>query len=325
MRYLTLFTLLTFPLQALAASASPLQLLPGVTIHWATPEEGRKLLASADTFTHQLSAFDRAVRLKQDKPVSPETFLSFVSEQAQEWGESEVEWFRSALKRIQPSLAHWRLPFPKKILLIKTTGKDEPAPYTRQNAIILPESVVRSGRKPDGLLAHELFHVLSRNADVDYRSALYEVLGFQHCGQIDLPPDLAPRRITNPDSPVYTHFIRVQHEGKSRNVIPILLSKTSRFDTKDAKPFFSYLEQKLMVIEKRSGRWIAANVREQALLLEMDNVEQFYEQIGGRRYSVFQPEEILAGHFTSLVLNLNLPIEQELQSKLDRVLKRQED
>lgn len=159
MRYLTLFTLLSFPLQALAASASPLQLLPGVTIHWATPDEARELLASADTFTHQLSAFDRAVRLKQDKPVSPETFLSFVSEQAQEWGESEVEWFRSALKRIQPSLARWRLPFPKKILLIKTTGKDEPAPYTRQNAIILPESVIRSGRKPDGLLAHELFHV----------------------------------------------------------------------------------------------------------------------------------------------------------------------
>ncbi len=320
MKTLKLLALLCFPLPALAASIAPLQLLPNTSIHWATQDEGKNLMARPDAFTKTLSSFDRAVRLQQAEPSSPEAFLEYVSDQARAWTEDEAQRFRVSLESIQARLERWKLPLPDKVFLIKTTGKDEPAPYTRQNAIILPESVVRSAGKPNGLLAHELFHVLSRHATTEFRSALYGVLGFKHCGPVSLPPDIANRRITNPDSPLYTHYIQVQHEGVSKNVIPILLSESSQFNPSNPKPFFAYLEQKLMVVKQDASLWKAATLNGQSRLLEMDAVDQFFDQIGGRRYSVFQPEEILARHFTSLVLNVTLPAEQTVQSKLDRVL-----
>lgn len=298
-----------------------IQLNAEVKIVWATKSEATLLLATPDTFTNQLSPFDRAIRMKRKENHTEPDFLSYVSQQALEWKQTEVDWFREAIKRIQPKLASLTLPLPERILLIKTTGQDEPAPYTRQNAIILPKNVIASARKPDGLLAHELFHVLSRNAPPMLRSKLYGILGFTPCGKIELPKSLQSRRITNPDSPSYDHFIQVRHQDQEKAVIPILISKTSDYDPNSNTPFFSYLEQRLLVVEKQSEHWIPKLTEGLATVLKFDDVDGFYEQIGGKRYSVFQPEEILARHFTSLIMATEIPKDEPIVSKLQGHLK----
>lgn len=298
-----------------------IQLNAKAKIVWATKSEAAMLLATPDTFTKQLSPFDRAVRMKQNKNHTEPEFLSYVSQQALEWEQNEVDRFREAFKRIQPKLASLTLPLPARVLLIKTTGQDEPAPYTRQNAIILPKNVVASARKPDGLLAHELFHVLSRNAPPMLRSELYGILGFTPCDTIELPRSLQSKRITNPDSPSYDHFIQVRHQDQEKAVIPILLSTTSDYDPNSNTPFFSYLEQGLLVVEKQSEHWIPELTEGLPTVLKFDDVDGFYEQIGGKRYSVFQPEEILARHFTSLIMATEIPEDEPIVSKLERLLK----
>jgi hypothetical protein len=298
-----------------------IQLNAEVKIVWATKSEAALLLATPDTFTKQLSPFDRAVRMKRNENHSEREFLSYVSQQALEWKQTEVDWFSEAIKRIQPKLTSLSLPLPEQILLIKTTGQDEPAPYTRQNAIILPKNVVASARKPDGLLAHELFHVLSRNAPPALRSKLYGILGFAPSGEVKLPRSLQSRRITNPDSPRYDHSIQVTHQDQEKAVIPILLSKTSDFDPSADKPFFSYLEQGLLVVKRQSEQWIPELAEGLPIVLKFDEVEGFYEQIGGKRYSVFQPEEILARHFTSLIMATEAPEDEPIVSGLKRHLR----
>lgn len=290
------------------------------TIIWSEKEDASQVLTTPDSFTKQLSRFDRAVRLKRNDQISPEHFLKFVGQQALDWTPSEIERFRDSLERIKPPLQSLKLSFPKKILLIKTSGKDEPAPYTRQHAIILPEAVVRSPRKPDALLAHELFHILTRNAPAEFRSRLYKTIGFEPCNPIRLPGKLNEKRITNPDAPIYDHFIRVTRGGKITSVIPVLLTKSADYDPDASAPFFSYLEQRFIEIENRMGRWQVRQLGTDAATWSFDEAEDFYPQIGGNRYSVFQPEEILARHFTSLIMATNLPDDSSVASRLKNAL-----
>ena len=297
-----------------------LQITAKTKIVWASVAEARSLLATPDTFTNVLSPFDRAIRMRRDENHTEPEFLNYVSQQALEWEQTEVDRLKDALKRIQTKLASLNLPLPERVLLIKTTGQDEPAPYTRQNAIILPKNSVATPRQRDGLLAHELFHVLSRNAPPNLRSKLYGIIGFTPCGDVELPELLQSRRITNPDSPQYDHFIRVRHLEQEKTVIPILLSTTSDYDSNSNKPFFSYLEQGLLVIKKEGQRWIPEKTEEISTVLNFDEVEGFYDKIGGERYSVFQPDEILARHFTSVILATELPEDKPITTQLEALL-----
>ena len=94
------------------------------------------------------------------------------------------------------------LPLPENIYFIKTSGREEgDAAYTRENAIVLPKSILASPeREIQRLLAHELFHISSR-LHPKLTTTLYETIGFHYCGEVDMPPELASRKITNPDAP----------------------------------------------------------------------------------------------------------------------------
>jgi hypothetical protein len=85
---------------------------------------------------------------------------------------------------------------------VKTTGTEEgDAEYTRGAGIVLPESAPAMEKRGEllGIVAHESFHVLSRNAP-ELRDRLYAVIGFQPCREIVFPEALAARKITNPDA-----------------------------------------------------------------------------------------------------------------------------
>jgi Domain of unknown function (DUF4157) len=135
-------------------------------------------------------------------------------------------------------LARWNLPLPPTVVLIKTTGNEEGnAAYTRQNAIILSQHEAASANSD--LLAHELFHVLSRH-DAELRQRLYRVIGFLPIHEVRLPPALVPIKITNPDG-VHNNFrIVVRSEGELLPVVPILYSSSPRYDVGRGGEFFQY-------------------------------------------------------------------------------------
>src|SRR6476661_8183671 len=191
-------------LAALAAeSAQAVPLTSTTEVRFATPEEGRAILTADDPFTASLSRFDLQCRLKTDKDVTLADWKQFVAEHVGPWEPAEINLISQSLERLKKRLADFRLPLPALIRLVRATGDEESnAAYTRGSSIVLPAKVMKyDDAQLDRLLLHELFHLLSRQ-DGAIRAKLYPVIGFDLCEPIELPPSLAPRRITNPDAPL---------------------------------------------------------------------------------------------------------------------------
>jgi hypothetical protein len=125
--------------------------LGSTTLSFATVEEGKRVLASRDDYVERMSAFDRAARLKTDRVVSERDYLEFVGKAVVAWEEAEKEKVYLAMEGVEEELKKMDLPFPKKIWLIKTTGKEEGnAAYTRAKAIVFPERFLKGGALLEG-------------------------------------------------------------------------------------------------------------------------------------------------------------------------------
>lgn len=300
-----------------AAAAAARQAKPPA-IAFATVDEGRKILTTRDDFVVRLSPFDRAARVETDKDISEEEYFRFVSGNVLAWTPQDKAVVESAWSALEPKLEQMALPLPQKIVLIKTTGREEGgAEYTRANAIILPEPALGAPERGSlaGTLAHELFHVLSR-ANPALRDKLYAAIGFQPCGEIPFPAELASRKITNPDAPKNDHCIRVQTSQGAVWAVPILFSKTPRYDAAKGGPFFDYLEFKLLVVQRTGSSATAGATYDVAhpVLLDVNQVSGFYEQVGHNTDYIIHPEEILADNFKLLLLGrTNVPSPEVLR------------
>src|SRR6476620_10263945 len=179
---------------AFAVGQAPAEAIPltaDCEVRFASPEEGREILTADDAFSASLSRFDLQCRLKTDKEVTLADWKQFVAQQVKAWEPAEVEAVKASLGRLKEKLAPFRLPLPPTIRLIRTTGEEEAnAAYTRSAAIALPPKVLKyDSMQLDRLLAHELFHILSRH-DGAVREKLYQIIGFEVCEPIGLPPTL---------------------------------------------------------------------------------------------------------------------------------------
>jgi len=148
-----------------ALHAEDLKLNNETTVSFASQEQAKALLGVEDDFIKSLSPFDRSARMKTDREVTHEQFLKFVAANALDSKPEEQRAVEAAIKAIAPTVAKLNLKFPKSVLMVKTTGKEEGgASYTRGSAIILPQDVLSSGRgELEHTVAHELFHILTRN------------------------------------------------------------------------------------------------------------------------------------------------------------------
>lgn len=275
---------------------------PRSAFAFATVQEGQAVLTRRDEFIAAMSDFDRAARMKSDQAVSEPEFLAFLGRNVRAWSVPEADRLARVCRSVGDRLAGWNLPFPATVLLIKTTGDEEgQAAYTRQNAIILPE-LMASDAEPalEKLLLHELFHVLSRHQP-ELRKQLYAVIGFSPVDAIDYPAELRPRRITNPDGYQTGWLIRVESQGRTWPTIPVLYATAEKYDARKGGEFFDYLAFKLLVVTNDSGRWQPRLEGGRPQLLDPQQVQGFFEQIGRNTGYVIHPDEILADNFARLI------------------------
>ena len=276
------------------------------TVVFATAEQGRKILQTPDDFVTRLSPFDRSARLKTDKPVSQREFLDFVGRSVLAWTPQEKQRMNEILAPLQKKLQPLHLPLPDQVYLIKTTGREEGgADYTRSNAIILPKSLLSlDATSMQRQFCHELFHVLSR-ANPELRGRLYRIIGFEPCGEISLSDELKKRKITNPDAPQISHCIRIKVDSANRWAVPILLSRTKKYDIRRGGEFFDYIDFQFLLVErdKKLGKaGIVLDDKKAPRLVPPQKTSGYIEQVGRNTGYVIHPEEILADNFAILVL-----------------------
>jgi hypothetical protein len=269
-------------------------------LEFASIERARDVLGTRDDFVARMSSFDRAARLESAGEVREDEYLAFTRAAAREWSNDERARLTNAFAAIRPKLAELLPELDAPILLIKTSGEEEGgAGYTRANAVMLPQALADESDL-QRLLAHEIFHVVSRNHP-DLKRELYKAIGFEECGELALPPVLASRKMTNPDAPVNDHCIKVQVDGVEAWGMPILLSRQERYDPAAGQPFFGYLTLSMLLVE-RAGSSVRPLERDGApVLVPFNRIQGLAAQIGRNTNYVIHAEEILASNFELLV------------------------
>jgi hypothetical protein len=305
-----------------SAAAADLVALHGESsIHFATQAEAAKFLGKRDRFIAAMSPFDRHSRMR-DETAKEADILELASSAALEWSYKDMDRMTQVIASAREKFKAFKIPFPKKIILIKSNGKEEGgAAYCRSNAIILPAT--RVATQPldqlERLLIHELFHILSVH-NPKLRTSLYKIIGFQTCDPIPLPKALVNRKITNPDAPLFDCFINLDHEGKEVLATPVLYASVEKYDAKKGGSFFKYLTFKLMVVEKVQDKYQAKVVDGEPIMLTPGKMESYFAKIGRNTGYIIHPDEVLADNFSYLILdkkNLKTPrVVDEMRKQL---------
>jgi hypothetical protein len=193
------------------------------------------------------------------------------------------------------------LPLPDTIVFVRFNGAAEGnSPHTRANAVMLTE---RSSQRPGFLaflMAHELFHIASRY-DKAWRDAMYATIGFVPIEEVSLLPQLAARKITNPDAPRIDAAIKVQTDDGIVWVTPLLQSTVDRYDAAQGGEFHKFLKLTWLEVARGESPPLRVQVMQPPRLRDTAELRGFLEQIGSNTKYIIHPEEILADNFAQLV------------------------
>lgn len=301
--------------------APPVEIKPGTILSFADSDEAQRILCTRDDFISRLSPFDRAARMKTDKEVSEEEFLSFIGKNVCDWKEDEIQKIESVAASLNPKLARYNLKLPKKVMVVKTTGEEEGgSPYTRGHTIILPpKTLAHTPEELEHTLAHELLHVATRY-DPKIRKPLYEVIGFSPCNEIEFPEELRSRKCTNPDAPRNDHYVTITIDEKPAHVMLILFSREEHYDPEKGGEFFFYIDLKLLQIEEKGGKWKPMYRDGKAVLIDFESAPEFFEKVGMNTQYILHPEEIVAENFDFLVTGKEGLPNPEILEKLEAAL-----
>ncbi len=276
-------------------------------------------LGAADEFTASLSAFDRQSRLLSARPVSDIKFREFAALQAWDFSGAEKNRISSLFDRFRGDFP-WVFDWPAPVRLAKTSGKEElDSPYTRRDAIVLPQSVLSlDDDSLYGLLVHELCHVLLRYNE-SLRDGFYGAVGFRKINPARLQTFFQARKLTNPDALYYDYAYPETVDGREYLFLPLLVHLKD-FDPQDKKEFFGYMVPAYTVVEDQAERAEGFWVNDAFVLVSQKSVKTYLERIGTNTEYLIHPEEVLAENFSLLLLGKKDVNKPELLESLRGIL-----
>jgi hypothetical protein len=152
------------------------------------------------------------------------------------------------------------------------------------------------------------------------RDLLYAIVGYLDCGPLKWPPELEPRRITNPDAPETRYCITLTRGGAPLTFYPVLLAKEDAFDPKLPGTFLERLLFKLLAVMGSGANWVPGRAGDALVLLDAANVPEYFNAIGLNTRYIIHPEEILADNFILLVRGERKVRTPKIIDELERVL-----
>ena len=293
---------------------------------YATLAEGQDIISATDEFTESLHQFDLVSRLQeQDMEPTRENYRLIGKKSVQEWTENEKNNINEAAAYIQKCIdsCGYKLPIPEDIVLVKTSMVEEgkAAGYTRGTNIFLMkcDSLSPKGKEfLKVLLAHELFHVLTRTCP-EFREAMYEQVGFKLIGHdIKASDKMLEMRITNPDVNRYDSYSMFTIDGKKTPCT--MWFYTDSFDYKGG-PFFRYGKPGLIPLDENFDPMLEEDGT--PVIYPTEKATDFYDMLGKNTGYIINPEEVLADNFAFALLDYfmegkNSP---ELTERLRTVMK----
>lgn len=272
------------------------------SVDFADLLRAQKTLGHKDRWAKQLSDFEMGARQKTTAPTTLKEFLDFAAGAGRPWTAQEKADWTVVVDKLSDAMKSLNLRVPN-IDLIKTSGEEEfGAAYTRRHAIMFPESMASlpttDPRRAYFLLAHEVFHVLSRT-DPLLRDDLYALLGFKTVDGFEYPAELEDRRISNPDAFEYLHSLTVQSGSESVDVIPVIQSLLPLNEVIQLPNFFDALDIVLLSVDADTGEALRDSNGD-LIKYNFGNTNWIPLMLRNSSF-IIHPEEVLADNFATLM------------------------
>ena len=280
--------------------------------HCATMAEGQQLIVANTDYYNSLNQMDLDWRMRKSG-TTREELVDFAKSCVQEFTDKEKERIAGAIAYIEKRLHEMGaiLPFPKDdIVFIKTNMQEEggAGAYTHKTEIYIGANVVRCNESKDGMLrlggnniqlyslvAHELFHCLTRNSP-EFRRDIYKLIGFTVMDKdIIFSPAIQQKILSNPDVEHIDNYAEFTIKGKKRKCELMVLYTHSWEEAvaeegDDDVTFFDYNQSVLVPIDKPNKYY------------PIEEASDFWDVIGHNTEYVLAPEETLADNFSNAVM-----------------------
>lgn len=284
-----------------------------MSYRFATRAEAQMLITDIDNFTNKLNSFDINLRLGKEDGRKSE-LLRLAMNETLNWSDNEKNKVSAVFKSLNTKIDKQKLKlnYPREIILIKTSMKEElnVAAYTRKNWIAIGEEFINksSNEELEYLLAHEIFHLLTRN-NKEFKKAVYSIIGFTVTDkEIYFPVDIIQKRISNPDIELYDSYATFNINGTKQKCTMIIYSdrQYTNGSIKD------YLKVGLVPL---NDNLIPVQTDGVTQIYDINQAEDFYDKIGKNTEYIINPEEIMADNFAYLLtMKKGLPNSEIIES-----------
>lgn len=272
-----------------------------LALNFLNVEQAAAFLGSEDHHTQSLDRFALEA-LTGIKGATSEDFRRFAAEQAREWTPEAKKLVQEKTDSLNDVILAKGLDlnFPAQIDILVSTVLEEGGAdgYTRGKSIVCNDRMLALAppHMVTSLIAHEAFHVLTRN-NAELRRELYELIGFTVLPRsVEIPAGLAEYVIDNPDVNAHDSYATFTIGGEPRNCIMLLYSKRDY----EGGGFWDYFSVGLLEIDPETcktvldeeGRWH---------IYEISEATDFFDKVGRNTDYVLDPEEVLADNFSFLL------------------------
>jgi hypothetical protein len=260
------------------------------------------LLGRADPWAQQLSDFDLGLRQRTTAPTALSEFLDFASSNAVPWTTEERQAWQPLIDKLSHAVAGLNIDLPN-VLFGKTTGQEEfGSTYTWGRAIHMSQFLASLAIDfPDVaffLLAHELFHVLSRE-DPKLRDDMHALLGFARFEGFTYPAEFEGRRLSNPDSFDHSHALTVQTATQSVDVVPIIQMRVPLEEAIQLPDIFAEVGIDLLAVDISTGV-VVRDGNGDVVKYGFDNTN-WISLMQRNTDFIIQPQEVMADNFALLM------------------------
>ena len=264
---------------------------------FADHEEAADLLLSERGYYENLSQNDMNYRLQKLDATLPE-LEAFVRTQTRDYTDAEKAAIDDAMQYIlaECEARGYHLPSLEDVVFCKTTMHEESdaGAYTHGTKIFFGEAVMPWATDPDPytqqyfryLLAHELFHCLTRN-NPDFRADLYGILGFTVVEEDYIfPQEIKDVIISNPDVGHHNSYAAFEINGEMKNCVVVFTADPFE---QPGDSFFNTMKTGLVPIDTLDTMYSS------------EDAKNFWDVFGRNTDYVIDPEETLADNFGFLL------------------------
>lgn len=267
-----------------------------ISFRFADAQEGVERRYAQTQFFEGITQNDLDYRL-QKKGAALDEYKALIKDSTRDFTDDEKMLITNAIAYIEQRFDEigFAWPISDEVIFISTTMQEEcnTWAYTHSTDIYIGSNLtaaVHDGTTSrevfNEVIAHEIFHVLSRNVP-ELRAQMYSVIGFEICPPPEFSDDVRAHIISNPDVENYDCAAEFTVDGKKEKATIVFYAPD--FDERDPQGFMD------------SGYAAVVPYSEPDKVCVFTDVADFFDVVGYNTDYVIAAEECMADNFSFAV------------------------